>query len=295
MEELKAHLRSHRIKPWIDKQGITPGQRWRDALLQELRSCDKVIAILSPAYLESEHCRMELFIARSFGKPILPIMTEDCFLELRAHEETKGLEDIFMMRLYNLSAVGLPISREDALKRISDSVLRPAKTVSQTKNLIYISYSTPDGEFASELATRFADQAVGTWIATRDIAVGENWRDAQARAMMRASAHLVVLDENLVRQNVLRTEILLSEARGLRTLAILPPRLNNQHESVARMLKDLDTSDQTYRRLAATQYFSCDGDLRQVCMQVAAAITKSNRTRTGQPRRQVRSGYKRRR
>lgn len=278
MEELAAHLRNHGINPWIDKQGITPGQRWRDALLQELRSCDKVVVILSPAYLESEHCRMELFIARSFGKPILPIMTEDCFPELRAHEETKGLEDIFMMRLYNLSAVGLPISREDALRRISDSVLKRAKIVSQTENPIYISYATPDGEFASELAMRFAEHAAETWIATRDIAVGENWRDAQARAMMSASAHLVVLDENIVRQNVLRTEILLSEARGLPTLAILPPRLNNQHESVSRMLKDLDTSDQTYRRLAATQYFSCDGDLRQVCAQVAAAITKSNAT-----------------
>ena len=50
MEELAAHLRNHGIDPWIDKHGITPGQRWRDALLQELRSCDKVVAILSPAY-----------------------------------------------------------------------------------------------------------------------------------------------------------------------------------------------------------------------------------------------------
>jgi len=33
--------------------------------------------------------------------------------------------------------------------------------------------------------------------------------------------------------------LLLSEARGLPTFAILPPRLNNQHESVSRMLKTI--------------------------------------------------------
>ena len=116
MMELATHLRSQRIDPWIDREGIRPGEKWRDALINELKVCDKLIVILSRAYLESEHCRMELFIARSFGKPILPIMVEDCFTELRSHEETKGLEDIFMMRLYNLSAVGLPISRDEALR-----------------------------------------------------------------------------------------------------------------------------------------------------------------------------------
>jgi hypothetical protein len=90
MEELAAHLRSRGIVSWIDRQGIAPGARWRDTLLQELRSCDKFIVILSPAYLQSEHCRMEVFIARSFGKPILPIMTEDCFLDSVLTKRRKG-------------------------------------------------------------------------------------------------------------------------------------------------------------------------------------------------------------
>ena len=274
MMELAKHLRSQRIDPWIDREGIRPGEKWRDALINELKVCDKLIVILSRAYLKSEHCRMELFIARSFGKPILPIMVEDCFTELRSHEETKGLEDIFMMRLYNLSAVGLPISRDEALRRVSKAVINvepnPQGLVSP---LLYISYTTSDGEFATELSSEIERCGTRTWIATRNVAVGENWRDAQARAMMRATAHLVILDENLVRQNVLRTEILLSEARGLPTLPILPKRLNGEQGLISSILRDLDSADQTYRRLGSTQYFRCDDTLNDLAKGLINAAT----------------------
>jgi hypothetical protein len=275
MEELATHLRKEGIKPWIDREGIPPATRWRDELLNELRSCDKFIAVLSPSYLQSEHCRMEVFIARSFGRPILPVMTEDCFSALRDHEETKGLEDIFMMRIYRLNAVGLPITREDAFRRISGSLLHLPSEKRGRCQPVYVSYSTPDGDFATTLAHALNERGIATWIATLDISVGENWRDAQARAMMQASSHLVVLDENMVHQNVLRTEILLSEARGLPTFTILPPRLNKEQSKVRGLLDDLDSSDQTYRRLAATQYFSCANGLDQVIPQMLKILPRT--------------------
>jgi hypothetical protein len=144
--------------------------------------------------------------------------------------------------------------------------------------MLYVSYTTHDGQFATALATALNDVGVTTWIATRDITVGENWRDAQARAMMRSSAHLIVLDESIDRQNVLRTEILLSEARGLPTFAVLPPRLNGRKDLVAGMLEDLDKSDQTYRRLAATQYFSCRTELPEVASQIASRVAAKRAT-----------------
>jgi hypothetical protein len=278
MEELATYLRSNGVEPWIDRVGIPPGMRWRDALLDELRACDKFIAILSPAYIESEHCRMEIFVARSFGRPILPVMVSDCFSELRSHEETKGLEDVFMMRMYKLSAVGLPITREEAFERVRSAVFGSDLSPAQTAEMLYISYATPDGEFASKLSAELNRVNVNTWIATRNVAVGENWRDAQARAMMRVAAHLVVLDENIVKQEVLRTEILLSEARGLPTFTVLPPRLNSRGDLISGMLEDLDKSDQTYRRLAATQYFSCKIDVGDVATQIAARLAMKRAT-----------------
>lgn len=278
MEELAADLRSRGVDPWIDREGIAPGMRWRDALLEELRACDKFVAVLSPEYLQSEHCRMEAFVARSFGCPILPVMVTDSFLQLRSHEETKGLEDIFMMLMYKLNAVGLPITRADAFERIHRAIVGSVSIPSTSADMLYVSYTTHDGQFATALATALNDVGVTTWIATRDITVGENWRDAQARAMMRSSAHLIVLDEGIVRQNILRTEILLSEARGLPTFAVLPPRLNGRKDLIAGMLEDLDKSDQTYRRLAATQYFSCRTELPEVASQIASRVAAKRAT-----------------
>ena len=80
--------------------------------------------------------------------------------------------------------------------------------------------------------------------------------------MMRSSAHLVVLDENIVKQNVLRTEILLSEARGLPTLTVLPPRLNNKPKLRWAMTEDLKKSDLTYRRLEEITWYSCTPEPR---------------------------------
>ena len=274
MEELRQHLRTKGIDPWVDRTGILPGTRWRDALLEELRSCDKFVVVLSSNYLESEHCRMEVFIARSFGRDILPVMVDDCFPALRNHEETKGLEDIFMMRMFNLNAVGLPITRDEAFERMSDAVLAD-RIAAPSPGAVYISYVTRGGQFATELAESLQKRGISTWVATKDIRVGENWRDAQARSMMQAAAHLIVLDEDMLDQMVLRTEILLSEARGLPTYPILPPRLRSKAPEVQQLLDALDHGDQTYRRLAATQYFSCENGVDAAVEQLRAKLSRS--------------------
>jgi hypothetical protein len=256
VEKLDAHLKKQGIHLWIDNERMKPGLPWRPQLLEQLKSCDACVAVLSPGYLASEVCRMEIFIARSFGRQIIPVMLDDCFSALRDHEETKGLEDVFMMRMFRLSAVGLPMTESDVLVRLADALV-PRPSPAGSVRPVYISYTTKDAEFATEVARGLAARDVPTWIATLDVRVGENWRDAQARAMMRASAHVVVLDENIVKQNVLRTEILLSEALGLNTLAVLPPRLIKDSAEEKSMRQDLRHSDQTYRRLDDTQYFSC--------------------------------------
>ena len=268
---LAEHLRKHDIQPWIDREGIKPGTKWRDVLLDQLRTCDACIVILSPEYLKSEHCRMEVFIARSFGRLILPVMLTDCWTGLREYEETRGLENIFMMRMHRLTAVGLPIGADEAFEHIVDSIVAERKQPSSAKP-VYISYSTGDASFASELARPLEERGVPTWIATLSIAVGENWRDAQARAMLQSSAHVVVLDENIVQQPVLRTEIPLAEARALPVFTVLPPRLHDDHSTVAGLMTSLNSSDQTYRRLAETQFFTSQTGAANIADELAAML-----------------------
>lgn len=256
VDDLATYLKNRGLNPWIDREGIKPGSRWRNVLLEQLRTCDACIVVLSPEYIASEHCRMEVFIARSFGRLIVPVMVKECFDILRDYEETKGLEDIFMMRMQRLNAVGLPITAEEAFHRVADGLLHAGDDSNHARP-VYVSYSTPDGQFATDVAQRLAANSIPSWVATLNVRVGENWRDAQARAMLRASAHVVVLDEAIVDQAVLRTEILLAEARGLDTFTVLPARMHGDSQKIAAMLKSLNSSDQTYRRLAETQYFSC--------------------------------------
>jgi TIR domain len=58
--KLAAYLRKRGVIPWIDSEGIKPGSKWRDVLLEQLKTCDACIVVLSPEYLKSEHCRMEV-------------------------------------------------------------------------------------------------------------------------------------------------------------------------------------------------------------------------------------------
>jgi TIR domain-containing protein len=271
MERLVKHLRSKKIRPWIDSEGIKAGTKWRDELLQVLRSCDACVPILSQAYLESEHCRMEVFIARSFGRKIYPVMVEDCFALLREHEETKGLEDLFMVRMDRLRAVGLPINAAEAFDRVSAAIARKPRAM-DGRRPVYVSYTTKDAKFATQLADALIARGVPSWIATRDVVVGENWREAQARAMMRACCHVVVLDENIVRQNGLRTEILLSEAQGLPQLTVLPTRLNGQKQKTDAMRRALRTSDLTYQPLGEMQWFSSQKGPRGIARELVAFL-----------------------
>lgn len=271
VEELVAYCKSRDVYPWLDRDGIPPGSPWRDVLLEKLRTCDACIVVLSPRYLASEHCRMEAFVARSFGRKIVPIMQVDCLNLLRDHEETKGLENIFMMRMCKLDAFGLLITRNEAFARTVDGALGIGRLPASAKP-IYISYASPDAEFATNLSIALEHEEIPTWVATRDIAVGENWRDAQARAMMRAGAHLVILDENIVGREILRTEVLLAEARGIPAFTVLPERLQDRPEEKGRLLDNLTNSDLTYRRLAATQFFPSNDGVRKLAKALSPTL-----------------------
>jgi hypothetical protein len=90
--------------------------------------------------------------------------------------------------------------------------------------------------------------------------VGDNWRQAQARAVLNASVQIVVLDETIARADVLRTEILLAEAVGLPIFTVLGAALSADETAVARVMKELGGADLTFRRLTDMQPFRGDTD-----------------------------------
>jgi len=61
-----------RFTPFFDRD-IIGGQQWWDRLLTEIEQCDVFIPVLSPAYLRSTPCRIEVSYAVELGKPLIPL------------------------------------------------------------------------------------------------------------------------------------------------------------------------------------------------------------------------------
>ena len=58
--------------------GIPAGVDWEQRLYQELRRCQALLIVLTPAWLESMWCRNELAIAREKGKAVFIVRVEPC-------------------------------------------------------------------------------------------------------------------------------------------------------------------------------------------------------------------------
>ena len=74
--QLVQDLQAIGIQTWHDKT-LSGGQRWWDAILQNLRECDIFIFSLSPESWASEACRSELQYALQLSKVILPVLVAD--------------------------------------------------------------------------------------------------------------------------------------------------------------------------------------------------------------------------
>jgi len=257
-DELFVMLEAAGLVPWMDYRGIEPGMKWRDELIRQVRTCNAFVALLTPNYIRSEHCRMEILIARSRRCPILPVEVEECIDLLDSYEETKGLADTFMVRLQRSSLVGLPIRREQALERLVSAALSIDQTPFVKK--AYIAYCSNEAAVATQIASQLEQAGISTWIATKDCRIGDNWRQAQAYGVANAAAQVIVIDETIADADALRTEIILSEAFGLPVFTVLGESLSKDDTKIACIMRNLRSADITYRRLTDIQPFRSDHD-----------------------------------
>ena len=80
---LARDLRSAGVNIWMDQLDIPPGVPWDGAVEQALRTCDRLLVILSPASVASENVMNEVAFALERSKRIVPVLYHPCEIPLR--------------------------------------------------------------------------------------------------------------------------------------------------------------------------------------------------------------------
>ena len=76
--KLAQELKDHGVKIWIDLWNLEPGENFDVAIDKALYRCDKLLAIVSKASVESDEVSAEIRLALDERKPIVPVKYEDC-------------------------------------------------------------------------------------------------------------------------------------------------------------------------------------------------------------------------
>ncbi len=78
---VKSALEHNGITCWMAPGSIPGGSCYADEIADAIEGCSAFILIVSQKAQSSQHIVRELEIAASFGKTILPYMTENCQLQ----------------------------------------------------------------------------------------------------------------------------------------------------------------------------------------------------------------------
>ena len=62
-----------RFRPFLDREGISYGEKWRERLSAEIEAADTILFVISPAAVGSEICEWEVAHAIELGKRIVPV------------------------------------------------------------------------------------------------------------------------------------------------------------------------------------------------------------------------------
>ena len=249
-------LRSRKLPVWLDKEKIRSGADWRRALLTTPQRVRAFVPFLSANYIASDMCRMELFLARAAERPIFPVMLEECWDLMLQREETKNISMLFAARLKARTAVSLPLTKAEIIERLVTAIADRIHGKRKADNNAYISYPGSSAPFATRVRHALATRAIRPWVATLDCVIGDDWRRAQVKAMSKSRAHVVVISAEFLHKNeVLRTEVLMSESLGIETFGIVSDELDGNQRLENQVYTHLANGEDAFRRLIARQWY----------------------------------------
>src|SRR5437763_17113820 len=86
VDRLEADLRKEGFDPWVDRQRLKGGQRWRRELQDAVKRAQVLLIVLSPDAVASNNVQIEYDYVLDLGKLVIPLYYRQCEvpMELRA-------------------------------------------------------------------------------------------------------------------------------------------------------------------------------------------------------------------
>jgi hypothetical protein len=86
VDRLEADLRQQGFDPWVDRQRLKGGQRWRRELQDAVKHAQVLLIVLSPEAVASKNVQIEYDYVLELGNVVIPLYYRQCEvpMELRA-------------------------------------------------------------------------------------------------------------------------------------------------------------------------------------------------------------------
>jgi hypothetical protein len=204
------------IDTWLDVKNIPRLSRWEDEIFKGIISSDYVVLCLSPEYFESETCLFECYVARGYGKTLLPLIIdydalESIFTLINQHEETRGIDNTNYLNFRSQSILGLKEDSVILTQRIINAITQP--TPIDIDYDVCFSFRVSQVKFATQVADDLNKAGIKTFIHTRNIDVGADWRRVGWNAMLRSKIHVVILSPDVAQSEYIKNEVLITRTR----------------------------------------------------------------------------------
>jgi TIR domain len=226
VRRLDGDLQKRGIEASLDTRSVPHGMSRQATILKLIVDSQYFIACLSPHYLEDDFSRTQLFVARAYGKRILPIIAGAFEADERPADSLfyagqknphaiKGLEELDIADFTSVYPdFGLG-SYETNFERLVD-VIRPVpKPTPLNASLIYISYNRKDTAFVTRLARDLTLARGRVWFDKLSIALGSQWRQGMYSGLRDAAHFIVCLNPDAARSENVNHEVLVARLRGI--------------------------------------------------------------------------------
>src|SRR5436309_6416268 len=78
VDRLEADLQKEGFDPWVDRQRLAGGQRWRRELQDAVKRAQVLLIVLSPDAVASQNVQIEYDYVLELGKVVIPLYYRQC-------------------------------------------------------------------------------------------------------------------------------------------------------------------------------------------------------------------------